>query len=66
VLAVEDTFTASSLLTGMAFAFVGVAKGVVLNRRIWRSAAETLLTGGAAAVVSYAVGFALRQAFGAW
>ena len=65
VLPIGDTFIASSILTGLAFTFVGVAKGVVLNRRIWRSAAETLLTGGAAAVVSYAVGYALRQAFGA-
>jgi VIT1/CCC1 family predicted Fe2+/Mn2+ transporter len=61
----EHAFTASTVMTGLAFVFVGVAKGMVLNRRIWRSALETLLTGGAAAVVAYAVGYALRQAFGA-
>jgi len=62
---VEQTFLVSSVLTGIGFAFVGVAKGAVLHRRIWRSALETLLTGGVAAAVSFAVGYGLRQAFGA-
>jgi VIT1/CCC1 family predicted Fe2+/Mn2+ transporter len=53
------------VLTGIGFTLVGVAKGTVLNRRIWRSALETLLTGGVAAAVSFAVGYFLRQAFGA-
>jgi vacuolar iron transporter family protein len=65
VLPEKDWFLASSVLTGIGFTFVGVAKGTVLNRRIWRSALETLLTGGVAAAVSFGVGYFLRQAFGA-
>jgi VIT1/CCC1 family predicted Fe2+/Mn2+ transporter len=65
VLPTEDAFLASSVLTGVGFALIGVAKGVVLRRRIIRSTAETLFTGGVAAAVAYGVGFWLRQAFGA-
>jgi vacuolar iron transporter family protein len=60
----ESSFLVSIVLTGLGFAGIGVAKGIVLGRQIWRSSIETLFTGGAAAVVAYVVGFWLRQAFG--
>ena len=49
----------------MAFFGVGAAKGLVLGRSALRSGLETLLTGGTAAVIAFAVGALLRQAFGA-
>lgn len=64
VLPPQDWFVASAVLTGVGFVFIGLAKGVVLHRHIWRSAVETLLTGGAAAAIAYAVGYLLRQVFG--
>ena len=58
-------FTISAFSTAVAFASVGVLKGVVLERSTLRSGLETLLTGGAAAALAYAVGMWLRQVYGA-
>ncbi len=55
----------SALLTLCAFFAVGVAKGMVLNRSLLLSGGETLLTGGVAAVLAYAVGAWLRGVVGA-
>ena len=57
-------FLISSIATGTAFAAIGVAKGIVLKRSLFISGAQTLLIGGAAAVVAYVVGAWLRRAYG--
>lgn len=59
-MAVGQRFIFSTVATGLAFASVGVVKGLVLNRPIWRSGFETLLMGGAAAVLAYWIGAGLR------
>jgi VIT1/CCC1 family predicted Fe2+/Mn2+ transporter len=64
-LGAERMFLASAIATGVAFLFVGLGKGWVLDRPLARAGLETLLTGGAAAVLAYLVGSWLRRAFGA-
>ena len=58
------TFVISSLGAAVAFFGIGVAKGMVLSRSPLRSGLGTLLTGGAAALLAYLVGWWLRTAFG--
>ena len=60
----NQRFLISSIVTGMAFAAVGIAKGLVLKRPLLASGLQTLLIGGAAAVVAYVVGAWLRRAYG--
>ena len=61
----SQRFTISILLTAFAFAAIGLAKARVLERPLWRSGFETLLTGGLAAGLAYIVGAWLRAMFGA-
>ncbi|MGB3635901.1 MAG: VIT1/CCC1 transporter family protein [Rubrobacteraceae bacterium] len=63
-LSLDTRFLASAIATGVAFFGVGTAKGLVLERSALRSGLETLLTGGGAALLAYAVGSWLRAAFG--
>lgn len=63
-LSMQQAFIASGVVTALAFAGVGLAKGMALERPLPRSTLETLLTGGGAAVLAYAVGHWLRQAYG--
>jgi vacuolar iron transporter family protein len=63
-LSVGQRFTASSIATGIAFLSIGLAKGVVLNGKAWKSGIETLLTGGGAAVLAYVIGSWLERTFG--
>lgn len=49
-------FGASAALTAAAFAGVGAVKGWVTHRPIARAMAETILIGGGAAAMAYAVG----------
>lgn len=53
-------FVWSAALTGIGFVLVGALKARAVGRRPWRSAVETLLVGGAAAALAFAVGVALR------
>jgi len=64
-LSVQAGFVASAVLTGGTFFAIGVAKGSVLDTSVVRSGLETLASGGAAAVVAYAIAAWLRQTFGA-
>jgi vacuolar iron transporter family protein len=59
----NQRFLISSILTAISFAAVGIAKGIVLKRPLFVSGAQTLLVGGAAAVVAYLVGAWLRHAY---
>ena len=61
----DARFRISALLTAVTFALVGVAKGILLKRSVWRAGLETLLTGGGAAVLAYAVGAWLRYLYAA-
>lgn len=59
-----SAFRGSILATSLAFLAVGVARGIVLEQPIVRSAAQTVITGGAAAALAYGVGAWLRQRYG--
>jgi len=54
-------FPASILMTGVALGVVGWVKGKMVERSKLRSSIETILIGGVAASVSYAVGYFLRS-----
>ncbi len=54
-------FLVSSILTGLAFLSIGLLKGYVTHTNKLRSTLETLLLGGAAAVLAYFVGSLLEQ-----
>jgi VIT1/CCC1 family predicted Fe2+/Mn2+ transporter len=56
---VTSAFGWSTAMTGIAFLAVGVGKGIVVAQSWWRSGLETLLVGGAAAMLAYAVGTGL-------
>ncbi len=58
-------FPLSATATAVAFLAVGILKGWVLRHPPWRSGLETLLVGGAAATLAYAVGILLRNLVGA-
>ena len=60
----RQRFLISAVITGLAFAGVGFAKGLVLKRSLWMSALQTLFVGGAAAAVAFLVGSWLRKAYG--
>lgn len=60
----EQRFLVSAFITAIAFAAVGITKGVVLKRPMLTSGMETLLIGGAAAAVAFIVGTWLRKAYG--
>jgi len=57
------SFAASCAAAGVAFFAVGAIKGRILDRNMWTSGLSTLMTGGAAAVLSYIIGSWLRSAF---
>ena len=61
----QGMFVASVGLTGFAFLAVGVLKGMVLDSSPVRSGITTLVTGGIAAGLAYAVGAVLRLWFDA-
>jgi VIT1/CCC1 family predicted Fe2+/Mn2+ transporter len=60
----EHAFAASALATAAAVVGIGVARGALLQQPIVRTGLETLLTGGTAAALAYAVGLLLRNIFG--
>ena len=55
-----QTFIASSILTGVAFFAIGVIRGRIVDRQPVMSGLETLLIGGAAALLAFAVGRLLQ------
>ena len=58
---VEDAFTWSAIMTGLAFAVVGGMKSRFVDQSWWRSALETVAVGGAAAVLAYFAGALLER-----
>jgi len=63
-LATTQRFQFSAIITAIAFAAIGVAKGVVVKHSVVRSGLETLFVGGIAAVLAYLAGYWLRNTFG--
>lgn len=57
---VREPFIWSTVVTAMTFFLVGAMKTLVVERPWLRAGIETLLIGGAAAAMAFAVGFALR------
>jgi VIT1/CCC1 family predicted Fe2+/Mn2+ transporter len=53
-------FGVAAVLTGVAFALVGLLKALVIGQSAWRGAIETVALGGAAAAVAYVVGVLLQ------
>ena len=56
-----NLFMASSLLTSLAFVYIGYIKTRVTQTTIWKGIMETLLLGITAAVVAYFVGYMLEK-----
>lgn len=50
----------SAVMTGVTFALVGALRARFVDRPVWRAATETVLLGGAAAGLAFAVGVLLR------
>jgi len=61
----DARFRISALLAAITFALIGVAKGILLERPVFRAGLETLLIGGGAAVIAYGVGVGLQYLYGA-
>ncbi len=58
----SDAFLYASVLTGLAFIGIGVLKGGLTKTSRFKAAAETLLLGAIAALLSYGLGDLLEQA----
>jgi VIT1/CCC1 family predicted Fe2+/Mn2+ transporter len=59
----SEIFLFSSVIAGLAFLAIGVIRGFVLHLSMIRTGLETLFTGGAAAFLSYIIGYWLRTSF---
>jgi VIT1/CCC1 family predicted Fe2+/Mn2+ transporter len=57
---VDRAFTWSALMTAVAFVVVGSMKSRFVDQAWWRSALETLMVGGLAAVLAYGAGALLQ------
>ena len=60
----DRVFAVSALATAATFFVIGLLKGRVLQHPLLKSGTETLLVGGAAAVLAYGVGILLRDLAG--
>ncbi|SRR5258705_1672675 len=63
-LTVARRFLLSAVITAVAFACIGVVKGVVVKHSVLRSGFETLFVGSVAATLAYLVGYWLRIVYG--
>jgi VIT1/CCC1 family predicted Fe2+/Mn2+ transporter len=64
ILTPEQRFSLSALVTALAFFGIGMIKGLILQRPVFKAGLETLFIGGVAAGLAYLVGVWLRQTFG--
>ena len=58
---IRFAYTASAVLAGVGFFAVGAAKSLFVEQKWTISGLETLLVGGTAAGLAYAIGAALRS-----
>ncbi len=56
-------FGFSAAVTACAFGVIGIIKGIVLKQGVFRSAVQTLVTGGGAAALAFVVSFWLKGAY---
>jgi VIT1/CCC1 family predicted Fe2+/Mn2+ transporter len=61
---IENQFNFSIILTAIAFLLVGYFKGEVVGEHRIKSALQTLLIGGIAAIIAFAIGYGLKVGFG--
>jgi len=59
-----NQFTYSIILTGFAFLFVGWFKGEIIKKNELKSSLQTFFVGGAAALVSFLVGYFIKMLVG--
>ncbi|MEK7552005.1 MAG: VIT1/CCC1 transporter family protein [Patescibacteria group bacterium] len=59
----QNKFVISAILTGVAFLVIGFIKAVITKKGKIHSAIESFLIGGLAAVISFSVGYLLRDLF---
>ncbi len=57
---VDNPFLVAAVLTGAAFALVGLLKALVVSQSLWRGTIETVALGGTAAGLAYVVGVLLQ------
>jgi len=60
----DQPFLWSAVMTWIAFFLVGAFKSRFVAQRWWRSGSETLVMGGAAAAIAYAIGAVLGRVVG--
>jgi VIT1/CCC1 family predicted Fe2+/Mn2+ transporter len=58
---VDNAFTWSAAMTGVAFLAVGSLKSRFVEQAWWRSALETFVVGGLAAALAYVAGALLQS-----
>jgi hypothetical protein len=58
---IDNAFTWSAVMTAVAFLVVGAIRSRLVDQAWWRSAVETLVVGGLAAVLAYAAGALLQS-----
>lgn len=63
-LSIDQSFYISAAITAAGFIVIGTLNGRALGRPVFKTATETLLTGGTAAALAYLVGWLLRRAYG--
>ena len=57
-------FTMSACLAAIMFFSIGAMKSRIISKPLFRSGIGTLLTGGSAAALAFAVGYLMREIFG--
>ena len=57
----DRAFLYSGILTGVAFLFIGAAKGVVVNKHKIKASLETLIIGAIASGIAFAIGYLLKS-----
>ena len=57
----DNIFQTSLVITLVLFLLIGIIKGFILDSSIIKNAIETLLLGGSAALISYYIGYYLKD-----
>ncbi|HLC61349.1 MAG TPA: VIT1/CCC1 transporter family protein [Candidatus Nanoarchaeia archaeon] len=62
----NDTFRIAVIMTLGALIIIGIIKRYITKKDLWKSIAETVFVGGAAATIAYFIGFFLRWLVGTY
>ncbi len=62
----QQTFKIAVVMTLFALIIIGIIKRYVTKKDLWKSVAETLFVGGAAAIIAYYIGYFLRWLVGVY